>query len=161
MKVPEFNICNNNGIQKLNLVSSREEVIVITYDSIVRMMNSRYNMNKLSEEYAYVLSYGDGRKLLAIYQISHNYPSSTILRNRELFTFLLLSGAKEFFVVHNHPFGGSNEHSEGDIRVINKIKEASEIIGIDFVASIVINLDGYSVYENKGWTDDWIVNNLI
>ena len=67
-----------------------------------------------------------------------------------LFKTILLCNASKFILIHNHPSGDSSP-SGRDYQVTEKIKEASKIMGIEFLDHIVIAQNGYtSCYDRKG-----------
>jgi DNA repair protein RadC len=45
---------------------------------------------------------------------------------------------------HNHP-SGNHEPSSEDVAVTKRVKDACDLLGIEFLEHIVIGKDGYSV----------------
>jgi DNA repair protein RadC len=70
-----------------------------------------------------------------------------------LFRRLLTVGAHSFVVAHNHPNGKHCPPSKGDIEVTEKIKEVSEIIGIQFLDHIIIGEHGCGSFAQ--WLQPW------
>lgn len=66
---------------------------------------------------------------------------------RLLFRRLLAVGAHAFIVVHNHPNGKYSPPSRADIEVTEKIREVSEIVGIQFLDHIIIGDNGCGSFE--------------
>jgi len=72
----------------------------------------------------------------------------TLIHPREVFAPAIEMRAASVIVAHNHPSGELNP-SKNDIIITDKLKEASEILGIDLIEHIIISKKGYfSFYEN-------------
>lgn len=60
---------------------------------------------------------------------------------REVFTFLILAKASGFVFVHNH-ITGSLEPSPDDMRTVNRLGKAGEILGIGMEDALIIGARG-------------------
>ena len=61
----------------------------------------------------------------------------------ELFKTVLLSNSNKFIVVHNHPSGDATPSKE-DFEITKKVKDASDIMGLQFLDHIVIGDNNYT-----------------
>lgn len=120
----------------------------LRYENIVDMMNDCFKMNKLNEECIYILAFSYSLELKGVFQLSHGTSKDTTFSNRELFIFLLLVGAEQFVVVHNH-VSGILEPSIDDIRVTIQIKICSNILEIKLLKHMIIARSGYKLIEDK------------
>ncbi len=115
---------------------------------IVNIMNNIFHMNKMSEEYLYMIALNTKYKPLGIFEISHGTANCSLSNPREIFNRLLLCGANAFVLMHNHPSGDITPSQE-DIKVYRRIKECSELMGIDFLDNLIIGNDYYSFREHE------------
>lgn len=114
------------------------------YGKIVRMMNQCFNMNKLNEEYGYIVAFDYNLNILGVYEVCHGSSSGMNVNNKEIYTFLLLVGAEQFVLLHNHP-SGNLQISNDDYNFTSSVNAFSALININLIESIVIAGDGYSL----------------
>lgn len=118
-------------------------------EKIKESMNMVFNLKNQTEEYVYLLAMNNKNKLIGIFEISHGNDCSSHCGSREIFNKLLLIGAHSFVIVHNHPSGNPTP-STSDDEVYKRIKEASNIIGVIFLDSIIVGNDYYYSYHEEG-----------
>ena len=144
MKIKEYIIVNDNEkhpkLKEKNVIEWDDKFL--NYDKIVKFLNSNFNMNILSEEYVYVLSFNCRMEILGVFQLSHGNSIESKIGMKELGTFLLLTGAEKFIVAHNHP-NGSSEISGSDFLVTNRMNELSRLIDIDLSQHFIIGRESY------------------
>ena len=144
MKIKEYIIVNDNEkhpkLKEKNVIEWDDEFL--NYDKIVKFLNSNFNMNILSEEYVYVLSFNCRMEILGVFQLSHGNSMESKIGMRELGIFLLLTGAEKFIVAHNHP-NGSSKISGFDFLVTNRMNELARMIDIDLVQHFIIGRKSY------------------
>ena len=116
--------------------------------SIVQVMNDVFHMNKLSEEYLYTIALNRKLKPIGFFEISHGTSDCSLRNPREIFNRLLLCGANSFVLLHNHPSGDTSPSKE-DIAVFKRIKQCSELLGINFLDNIIVGDNYYSFIENN------------
>ena len=116
--------------------------------SIVQVMNDVFHMNQLSEEYLYMIALNRKYKPIGFFEISHGTSDCSLCNPREIFNRLLLCGANSFVLLHNHPSGDTSPSKE-DIEVFKRIKQCSELIGINFLDNIIVGDNYYSFIENN------------
>lgn len=90
-------------------------------DAIVNLMNDVFRMNKLSEEYLYMIALNTKCHPIGVFEVSHGASNYSVCNPREIFNRLLLCGANSFVLLHNHPSGDSTPSKE-DITTFKKNK---------------------------------------
>lgn len=116
--------------------------------AIANMFNDVFRLNRMAEEYVYMLSFSSTYRVLGAFQISHGNINTSIVSSREIFICLLLSGAASFVLCHNHPSGICTP-SEKDISVTKKLEKCAKLMEIQFTDHIIIGSSYYSFKENK------------
>ena len=111
-------------------------------------MCSSFHMNILNEEYTYVIAFNIQSELLGVFNISHGEIGNSMVSIQVLFTFLILTGAYKFILVHNHP-SGSLEISLEDINLTNSISRVCNFIDIKMEEHMIISSKGYSLAKAK------------
>ena len=118
-------------------------------EDIVLMMRKLLHMEKMAEEYCYMIALNSSCKVLGIFFISKGTVNVSLITPREVYIRALLSGAVQIILCHNHP-SGSAEPSEMDIVITKKIKEAGELININLADHIIIGSDTYLSFKEAG-----------
>lgn len=121
---------------------------LLTYEEIYDMMCSSFHMDILNEEYTYVIAFNIQSELLGVFNISHGEIGKSAVNIQILFTFLILTGAYKFILVHNHP-SGSLEISLEDINLTNSISRVCNFIDIKMEEHMIISSKGYSLAKAK------------
>jgi len=116
-------------------------------ENISQMMHDVFMLHKQTEEYLYQLCMDSIGNLLGIFEISHGTVDCTCVSSREIFQKAMLVGATGFVLVHNHP-SGNLKPSKDDILVMDSIKEASKLMNIKLLDTIVIG-DGYYSFHQQ------------
>lgn len=106
-------------------------------ERIVKMMCDVFSLHNMAEEYLYMISFNTKCKVLGVFQISHGNVCTSAMGAREIFIRNLLCGATGFVLIHNHPSGDPTP-SDTDIMSTNKIKTASQIMGVELLDHIII-----------------------
>lgn len=117
-------------------------------DAIVNLMNDVFHMNKLSEEYLYMIALNTKCHPIGFFEVSHGASNYSVCNPREIFNRLLLCGANSFVLLHNHPSGDSTPSKE-NITTFKKIKQCSDLMGISFLDNIIIGKDFCSFREKS------------
>lgn len=116
---------------------------------IVAVMEEVFHLSDRAEEYMYLICMNAGCKPICLFEVSHGTHDSTMVGIREIFVRAMLCGASDIVVVHNHP-GGTEEPTKKDLRVTERIKEASDLLGILFCDHIIISRDSYFSFRENG-----------
>ena len=115
--------------------------------AITEMLNSIFQLNRQAEEYVYMIALNTKDKPLGVFEISHGAVNQSICNPREIFIKALLCGATGIILAHNHPSGDITPSKE-DVTVYRRIREASEILGVNLLDNIVIGNGYFSFMEN-------------
>lgn len=115
-------------------------------EDIVLMMRRLLHMEKMAEEYCYMIAMNSSCKVLGIFLISKGTANVSLVTPREVYIRALLSGAVQIVLCHNHPSGNAVP-SEQDIAITRKIKEAGELININLADHIIIGSDSYLSFK--------------
>lgn len=113
---------------------------------IVMMMNSIFRLDRLSEEYAYMLCLNTKCHLIGVFEISHGTVNASFVSPRDVFMKALLVGACRIVIVHNHP-SGDNTMSNEDYEISQKLKKSAEMIGVELLDFLIIGRDSYTSFE--------------
>ena len=116
--------------------------------AIATMFNSVFELDRMAEEYVYMTTFSSAFKVLGVFEISHGSVSASLISPREVFIRLLLSGAANFVICHNHTSGLCTP-SEKDIGMTKRLKRCADLMGIQFTDHIIIGSSYYSFKENK------------
>lgn len=135
--IKRISTCNNESQRAIN---------------IVNYMNKYFNVNNLFVEHGYLLSYTDKGELKSVIQMSQGTSINCLLPIREIFIALLLSGARTFQYIHNHP-EGSAYPSKGDINCTNTMIQVASLLDMDFDDHIIIGDDGYYSFKEEEDTE--------
>lgn len=114
---------------------------------IVTMLNNMFDMKNRAEESTYILAFNTNMQLLGIFPMTKGISNASLVGRREIFIRLFLCGANSFVHVHNHP-SGNTQPSQADIKVVEKLKDASALVGIAFEDNIIVG-DGYYSFKEK------------
>lgn len=80
--------------------------------------------------------------VIKMQDISYGGTNFSMLEPREVLNEAIKIGAPKMIIVHNHPSGDPTP-SKADFNITDRIYEASEILGIQFLDHIVIGKDKY------------------
>lgn len=142
--VKQYDIANNaNGIPYLIEVNSYD---LKNDTSVIELFTKHIKLNTLSDERVYMVSLDLYNRILGIIMIGlGDYKGSQIYK-RNMALMLLLSGARKFVVVHNHPDGAlflSQDDNTNTILFVGLAK----ILEVKFEASYVVTRNGYITSE--------------
>ena len=146
-------MCQFNKIS-LRLVNEKtceyNPTIIHSSEDVVKFIDDLEDIRNHTEERVYCIAMNTKNEIVSFSQIAQGGINACGLDTKELFKIILLCNASKFILIHNHPSGDSAP-SKNDYQVTEKIKEASKIMGIEFLGHIVIALNGYtSCYDRKG-----------
>jgi DNA repair protein RadC len=154
MKIKEYKVCKNDKGHPCLMESNSYnwDKDLKSYVNIVSMLNQCFHMDKLNEEYAYVISFDTVLNCLGVFELSHGTTRHTSITNKELYTFLLLTGADQYIIAHNHP-DGQLEISDDDIKMTSNINAFSSILNINMIESIIISKNGFKLIHDEMLSD--------
>ena len=118
-------------------------------ESIVKMLNDLFYMDRLAEERIYVLAMDKRSHPVGVFLVSKGTVSASVLTPREVFIRLLLCGATSFVIIHNHPSGDPTP-SNDDRFITKRFVEVSKMVGIAILDHIVIGDGVYWSFKEHG-----------
>lgn len=112
-------------------------------ESIDTFCRGQLFLQKRVEEYLYVIALGAKGRPLMISEVSHGTVNGSFSSPRDIFSRCLLAGASGFVLVHNHPSGDCSPSKE-DLKTMEVIKKAAELMELDFVDSLIVGRETFS-----------------
>jgi DNA repair protein RadC len=103
----------------------------------------------LTYEVFMVLLLDSANHLLRSVTISEGILNSSLVHPREVFKPAIIEPAASIILVHNHP-SGNPEPSSDDIQITHQIAESGKILGIPINDHIIIAIDKYTSFAEKG-----------
>lgn len=141
----EYTIMRNDDckpyLEKTKAIKVSEKIE--SYQEMVNLLNHKFKMNKLGTEHCYVIAFTYSLEPIGIIHLSSGTSLACEINNRELFMSLLLLGAEQFVVFHNHVNGNENP-SGNDFLVTTNIQNGANILGLRFLKHIIIGRNNYS-----------------
>ena len=125
-------------------------------NDIYNMLNSSFKMDSLITEVSYVIAFDHAKMPKGICRVGQGGLGDTPTPMQPIFTFLLLTGASSFVVVHNH-ISNMPEPSESDKTITKMIGMLATAFDIEFIGHMIINPNGYVI---DGGVMDGIVSEL-
>lgn len=128
-----------------------EEKHVDEPKAVWKLLNTYFSLGKQTEEKVYMLAMDTKSKVIGTFEISHGIINQSFCNPREILMKALLCNANRIILAHNHPSGDITPSME-DLRSWKRIKEASALIGIEALDSIIVSQTEYcslSEYNNK------------
>lgn len=115
-------------------------------DSPEKAVTQLIDIRDKKQEYFVCLTLDGANRLIAKRVITIGTLTSSLVHPREVFADAITDRAASIIVAHNHP-SGSLTPSTTDLEVSVRIKEAAEIVGINFYYHLIITKDSYSFAE--------------
>lgn len=112
-------------------------IVRVTDPSTVAPLFAKYAGS--TQEHFLVLTLDGAHQPIAVHEVTKGLANRTIVHSREVFRVAILDSASAIIVAHNHP-SGQLEPSPEDVTLTERLKEASEIIGIELLDHIVIGI---------------------
>jgi DNA repair protein RadC len=106
-------------------------------------------MRDLKVEIFVVCLLDSANHLLRIVKITEGILNSSLVHPREVFKPAIAEPAAGVILVHNHP-SGNPEPSADDIQITRQIAESGKIIGIPVHDHIILAVDKYVSFAEKG-----------
>lgn len=103
-------------------------------------------MQRLTQESVRVILLNSQKKLIQVAEIFIGTGNQSFANPPEILRKVLSLSAASFILVHNHPSGDPSP-SRADHDVTRRMKEASEVIGVELLDHIIIG--GHAVSENR------------
>lgn len=111
-------------------------------ESVVMLMDDVFNISEQADEYVYIICMTRKCKPICFFEVSHGSQTKAAVEASSILTRVLLSGATDYIMIHNHP-SGDPYPSKDDVYLTERIRRASELVGVNMTDHIVIGRDGY------------------
>ncbi len=118
-------------------------------EDIAHMMKGVYKLDKLAEEYGYVIGMNNTGTVIGVCEISHGTVDQSVISLFDVFKRLLLLGTPRFLFVHNHPSGNPNPSAE-DCELTQRIRRNAGSLNMELLDHIIIFKDGYTSFKELG-----------
>lgn len=96
-----------------------------------------------------VICLNTSNKIIKYEVISIGSLNSSVVHPREVFKVAIENSAASLILIHNHP-SGNTEPSKDDIAITKKLSESGTILGIPVVDHIIIGVNNYLSFNEKG-----------
>ena len=136
-------------IQKIKLQMVKDGATIYTLDKIttpkdiVELINAHEKYDLAPTEKIIVIAMDNKNQINTYTEIATGTTGYANFNMSELFKTILLSNSNKFILVHNHPSGDTTPSKE-DFKITEKIKDASNIMGLQFLDHIVIGENTYT-----------------
>lgn len=117
-------------------------------EKVVDMFNDVFGLKERAEEYFMCAGLSNTLECLGVFEISHGTMDASLLNCRGIFARLLLCGASNFLVAHNHTSGNPTPSSQ-DLDVTKRIQDCGKLMDIHLVDHIIIGDYYYSFNEHN------------
>jgi len=124
-------------------------------ERVFQYMLDAFDFNPVQES-MWVIALDRKNHAIGRTMISLGVLTGTLIEPREIFRIAILSNSSAIILVHNHPSGDPSP-SSADIRVTRKVRQASEIMGIDLVDHVIVgnpaddrSMSGYYSFADNG-----------
>ena len=98
------------------------------------------------QEYFVCLTLDGANRLITKRVISIGTLTSSLVHPREVFADAITDRAASIIVAHNHPSGNS-EPSQADRDITERLRQASELLGISLVDHVVVTKSAYAIIK--------------
>lgn len=109
---------------------------------IVKFINDYEELEKATEEHIILICLDSKNKIVAYSEIAKGGINYCNIDIKTIFKTILLSNSSKFILAHNHPSGVA-EVSTSDIKITEKLKQASNIMNIEFIDHLIIAGNDY------------------
>ncbi len=144
----KFNIVN-----EIKLSYSRKgncERLITSSRDAVKIFKEHFDSDEMDyRESFFALYLNQANRVLGIKKISECGISSTIVDVRIIMQAALLCNASGIILAHNHP-SGNLKPSQEDLKMTQKIKEASEFLNIQLLEHCILTSTAYISFADDG-----------
>jgi DNA repair protein RadC len=111
--------------------------------------NTVKRYTKSDQEYFLVITLNGSHDIIAVHISTIGLVNKTVVHPREVFKWAIRDNASSIIVCHNHP-SDIVKPSDEDKAITERLKEAAEIIGINFLDHIIIGKSEYYSFRKMG-----------
>lgn len=132
---------------KVDSVFSRRNLLD-SPELIYEFLCENFRLDKKTEEFAYLLAMNRKCKVIGLFEIAHGGMTEANLPMPSIFQRVMLCGASDMVVVHNHPSGDVTP-SQADRVVYKQIKKLADMIGVNLLDFIIVGATYYSFRKSE------------
>ena len=88
-------------------------------------------------------------RIIGFDEVAVGGPAISHVSCRDIMKSVVLANAVAFVCFHNHP-EGSAEPSPGDYRVTQRLKEVSQLLGVQMLDHLIFGENGYYSFADEG-----------
>lgn len=141
MKVSEIKLTYSNK-------NSTEEYIK-TQEDAYKCFYTHWDLSTIElQEQAKVIYLNRANRVLGIYNLSTGSTSGTAIDIKLILATAIKANASGIILAHNHP-SGTLKPSKSDIKITEKLSEASKLFDIRLLDHIIITKDTYLSMESE------------
>ncbi|WP_300380257.1 DNA repair protein RadC [Clostridium sp.] len=129
----------------LRLLNSNRK-ITSPKDIVVMLSNE---MDNLKQEVLKLIMLDTKNNIIGIKDVFKGSLNTSIVHPREIFNEAIKKNSASIIVCHNHPSGDPTPSKE-DINITIRLKEGSQILGIDLLDHIIIGKNKFVSLKEKG-----------
>lgn len=139
-------------LKEIGNVHAAEDLDISSTSQMADLARDVFLADQLAEERIWMASFGPGSRntLVGLFEVTRGTPNTCIVRIDQIMRRALLSGANAIALIHNHP-SGYVEPSKEDGSITKRIKDACDLLGINFLDHLIIGRGGnyYSFAEHN------------
>ena len=115
-------------------------------DSPEKAVEQLVDIRDKKQEYFVCLTLDGANRLIAKRIITIGTLTASLVHPREVITEAITDRAASIIVAHNHP-SGSIEPSQADRDITERLRQASELLGISLVDHVVVTKSAYAIIK--------------
>lgn len=139
-------------LKKIGSVCAAEDLDISSTSQMAELARNVFSADQLAEERIWMASFGPGSRNtpVGLFEVTRGTPNTCIVRIDQIMRRALLSGANAIALIHNHP-SGYIEPSNDDFEITGRIKNACDLLGINFLDHLIIGREEnyYSFAEHN------------
>lgn len=118
-------------------------------DDIDDLMKHEFRLHYKTEERVYMICRNSAGRVVGVFEIAHGTVDYAVIKPRDIFTKLLLSGAVDFVLIHNHP-SGKLDPSPQDDEIAERLVKLGSTMGVPLRDFMIVGRYGYMSYSESG-----------
>ncbi len=104
---------------------------------ILKLINGYEQLEKATEEHIILICLNNKNQIVAYSEVAKGGVNYCNLDIKAIFKTVLLSNSSKFILAHNHPSGDATP-SEKDFKVTEQLKQASQLMNVQFLDHLII-----------------------
>lgn len=141
MKVSEIKLTYSNTNCTEEYIQSQEDAY--------KCFSSHWDLDTIElQEQAKVIYLNRANRILGIYNLSTGSTSGTAIDIKLILATAIKANASGIILAHNHP-SGTLKPSKNDLKITEKLSEASKLFDIRLLDHIIITKDTYLSMESE------------